>query len=216
MSRHDVMIEPSLEQTMREVATNTYLTAILQLAQSHMRHGCGCVDCIDEKVAGDIFEEEEHNSPQTDLMAHIESLTLDQKRAVIPFLRRLGFSVTVFHDNVLRHIPGHAATAGRVAVHPTPPGLEVARRGQGERTAPTRWVALARRVRTLRPPRRPRAHHEAQAHRVRTVPRATVADHHVAEPSVTTKIKKLIRPWEDLLSLYLISPQNSYNTYPEF
>ena len=93
------MIEPSLEQTMREVATNTYLTAILQLAQSHMRHGCDGVNCIDEMVAGDIFEEEEHNSPQTDLMAHIESLTLDQKRAVIPFLRRLGFSVTVFHDD---------------------------------------------------------------------------------------------------------------------
>ena len=90
------MAIPSLEQTMREVTTNRYLTAILQLAQSHMRHGCGGVDCIDEMVAGDVFEEEEHNSPQIDLMAHIESLTLVQKQAVVPYLRRLGYSVAVF------------------------------------------------------------------------------------------------------------------------
>jgi hypothetical protein len=110
------MAIPSLEQTMREVTANPYLTAILQLAQSHMRHGCGGVDCIDEMVAGDVFEEEEHNSPQTDLMAHIESLTLEQKRAVIPYLRRLGYSVTMFRDDhaddcpMSIHFPGKAPT----------------------------------------------------------------------------------------------------------
>ena len=111
---------------MREVTANPYLTAILQLAQSHMRHGCGGVDCIDEMVAGDVFEEEEHNSPQTDLMAHIESLTLDQKRAVIPYLRRLGYSVTVFRhaDDCPMSVkfPGKAPTPKfRLTAYRVPP-----------------------------------------------------------------------------------------------
>ena len=46
----------------------------------------------------------------------IESLTLDQKRAVIPYLRRLGYSVTVFRDDhaddcpMSVHFPGKAPT----------------------------------------------------------------------------------------------------------
>lgn len=87
---------PSLEQTMSEIVTNPYLTAIIQLAQNHMRHGYGGVDCFDEMVAGDVSENEEHNSPQEQLMAHIDSLTLDRKLMVVPFLRRLGYSVSVF------------------------------------------------------------------------------------------------------------------------
>ena len=110
------MAIPSLEQTMREVTANRYLAAILQLAQSHRGHGCGGVDCIDEMVAGDVFEEEEHNSPQAELMAHIESLTLVQKQAVVPHLRRLGYSVAVFRDDhadgcpMRIHFPGKAQT----------------------------------------------------------------------------------------------------------
>lgn len=80
---------------MHEMTTNPYLTAIIGLAQSHMHLSYGGVDCIDEMVAGDIFEEEEHNSPQIDLLDYIQSLTLDQKRAVIPYLRRLGYSVFI-------------------------------------------------------------------------------------------------------------------------
>ena len=65
------MTIPSLEQTMREVTTNQYLTAIIQLAQSHMQHNFAGVDCFDQVVAGDVFGEEEHNSPQIELMADI-------------------------------------------------------------------------------------------------------------------------------------------------
>ena len=87
---------------MREIATNTYLTGVVQLIQDPMHQNRGVVDCYNSMVAV--------------LMAHIESLTLDQKRAVIPHLRRLGYSVLMYRDDsaddrpMSIYFPGKAKT----------------------------------------------------------------------------------------------------------
>lgn len=89
---------PALEDVAREVGSNRYLVAVLQLAQRHAQHECGDVECHDEMVAGDVLEDEAQNSPQEELLAHIRTMSRRQKEAAVPFLRRLGYSVVVWHD----------------------------------------------------------------------------------------------------------------------
>jgi len=124
------MAIPTLGETLREVATNPYLTAILQLAQARMRSGWCDVDCIDDEVAGDVPEYEEHNQPQAELMAQISKLTHTEKLAVVPHLRRLGYSVAVypewFHEMHLARrfcsfaviAPGYACTPKPIPIAP--------------------------------------------------------------------------------------------------
>ena len=95
------MAIPTLEETLREVATNPYLTAILQLAQQCARFGRTDVDCRDMIVAAGIASEygifeDELSSPQAELLEDIRSLTHAQRLAVVPHLRRLGYAVTVY------------------------------------------------------------------------------------------------------------------------
>ena len=56
------------------------------------------VDCSDEAVAGDLHDGEEHNSPQIDLLQHIEQMTLQAKLRAIPHLRSMGFTVERIED----------------------------------------------------------------------------------------------------------------------
>ena len=52
------------------------------LARSHQTQmGGGGVDCIDSMVAGEIYEDEEHNSPQQALLEHIEGMPYAEKQA---------------------------------------------------------------------------------------------------------------------------------------
>ena len=106
---------PTLEETLLQVQSNAYLTAVLQLAHAHRLSGYGGVDCMDEMVAGEIYEDEEMNSPQLYLLGYIQDMPLDDKHAVVPYLRRLGYSVSVFHDfdescPFSINFPGHAPT----------------------------------------------------------------------------------------------------------
>lgn len=89
---------PSLEETLHAVISNRYLSATVQLAHAHRDYGCSGADCIDQMIAGDIHEEEEHNCPQLDLLHHIRGLSLQSKLSAVPYLRRLGYSVILFHD----------------------------------------------------------------------------------------------------------------------
>lgn len=127
---------PSMEETCSEIVSNDYLRAIISLARSHQRSGFGGVDCIDSMVAGDVEDEEEHNSPQQVLMDHIEGMTYAEKQAVIPYLRRLGYSLLSFGDEggipFSIYFPGHAPCEWDVRVglrhgftylHATSPGM---------------------------------------------------------------------------------------------
>ena len=115
------MATPTLEETLREVAINPYLTAILQLAQAHA--------CTSRLLGAHIEI----------ACAHIESLSHAEKLAVVPHLRRLGYSVVVFRDSgddltsfpFRIHCPGKAHTPkmrqgyslNRVYYSATSPGM---------------------------------------------------------------------------------------------
>ena len=105
---------PSLERTLLELQRNPYLTAVVQLAHLHKLNGFGGVDCFDQMVAGDVTENEVHNSPQLDLLEYIRDMTLEDKHAVVPHVRRLGYSVIVFDFDLecpfSLNFPGSAPT----------------------------------------------------------------------------------------------------------
>ena len=75
---------PSLEDTMRAVAKNRYLSAVLTLV--HGSFGWGAVDVIDAEVA-------RHASQ---IAGYLHRLTYREKLAIVPYLRRLGFGLTLF------------------------------------------------------------------------------------------------------------------------
>lgn len=97
---------PSVEELCNALVSDRYLVAVLALCQRHEALGAGGVDVIDEAVAGDLDSdaEEDFNSPQLDLLDHIGSLSKQNKLAVVPYLRRMGFSVFVWTEDDL-HLP---------------------------------------------------------------------------------------------------------------
>ena len=104
---------PSFEQLCHALQRDRYLVAVLALCQKHQATGYGGVDVRDEAVAGDLDrdDEEEFNSPQLELLNHIDSLSVAEKLSVVPYLRRLGFSVIVWEEDELTlpfvvHFPG--------------------------------------------------------------------------------------------------------------
>ena len=106
---------PTLEATLFEVSSNRYLTAILQLAQSVMRLGhLGKAPLFSTTVAaGALDDEEPFNGPQVELYEYITALSHSERLSVVPFLRRLGFSVLAAHEDdptrpMELYLPGHA------------------------------------------------------------------------------------------------------------
>ena len=91
---------PSLEELCIALQTDRYLISVLALCQRHLALGCGGVDCIDWRVAGDEDDDEGPiNDAVRDLSDFIDSLSALEKLSAVPFLRRLGYSVMVWVED---------------------------------------------------------------------------------------------------------------------
>ena len=90
---------PSLEDTLRATAENHYLIAVIRLCHVHKTHGFGGADVIDDHVAwpqGDLYRGAGFPAVCRDFLAELRAMPHREKLAAVPFLRRLGFGVTLF------------------------------------------------------------------------------------------------------------------------
>ena len=92
---------PSLEDTLRATAENQYLTAVIRLCHVHKSHGYGGVDAIDDHVAwpqSGLYQGAGFSAACCDFLSELRAMPHREKLVVVPFLRRLGFGVTLFRD----------------------------------------------------------------------------------------------------------------------
>ena len=90
---------PSLEDTLRATAENHYLNAVISMCHVHKTHGFGGVDVIDDHVAwpqGSVYQGVCFPAVCRNFLAELRAMPHREKLAAVPFLRRLGFGVTLF------------------------------------------------------------------------------------------------------------------------
>lgn len=89
---------PSLEETLSAVVSNRYLANIVRLAHEHQGQGYHGVDCIKRWVAGYNDDDDQWIGDSVWLYDEIISMSYDEMISVIPYLRRLGYSVTYWPE----------------------------------------------------------------------------------------------------------------------
>ena len=116
---------PTAEEFVHEMTTNRYLAAVLTLAHAHKDAGYGGVDCSCHAVAGrHLNDERELDESEGEFCDELEQQTsLNEKRAITPFLQRAGFHVLLFEEEpddcpmsiCWRQCPTHLAVTQEIA-----------------------------------------------------------------------------------------------------
>jgi hypothetical protein len=91
---------PTAEAFVHEMATNRYLAAVFTLAHAHKDLGDGDVDCLCHAVAGrHLDDERDLDEFEGEFCDELEQqMSLNEKRAITPFLQRAGFHVLLFEE----------------------------------------------------------------------------------------------------------------------
>ena len=91
---------PTAEAFVDEMITNRYLAAVLALTHARKDAGYGGVDCINSSVAGrHLDHERDLDESELAFCDEFEEMSLNEKRAITPFLQRAGFHVVLYHDH---------------------------------------------------------------------------------------------------------------------
>ena len=128
---------PSLDETLRAVVSNRYLANVVRLAHEHKDQGCRGVDCVKQWVAGYNDDDGKWTKDSMWLYGEINSMSYDEMITAIPYLLRLGYSVTYWpeeRDDACPFsimFPGYAETlkrrkicrSGSIYLYSTAPGM---------------------------------------------------------------------------------------------